>query len=88
MVALLNGDSHATRRFERRCASTFRGERAVERLIQSFLARPELFDRIVRRLGARPALADALLAVTGDLAPARSVLNPSFFGRLLAPGPR
>lgn len=86
VVSWLNGDPYASRTFERRCARAFRGERAVERIVQTFLARPAVFEHAVRRLADRPTLADTLLAVTGDIAPARRVLNPAFFGRLLAPG--
>ncbi len=82
VLSWLDGDDDATRTFERRCARAFRGERAVERLIQSFLDRPALLEIAVRRLSRRASMANTLLGVTGDVAPARSVLNPMFFARL------
>ncbi|MGH7459251.1 MAG: NAD(P)/FAD-dependent oxidoreductase [Longimicrobiaceae bacterium] len=45
----------------------------VQRLIELVLARPRLFGAIAGRLRARPGLADRLVAVTGDLAPVRTL---------------
>jgi menaquinone-9 beta-reductase len=51
------------------------GER-VQRLIEGFVSRPHLFAAVAGRFARRPALADALVAVTGDIRPVRSLLAP------------
>ena len=79
----LTGRGDATRRFESRREGEFRGQRAVEWLVQAFLARPALFERIVDRLAQRPEMADTLLGVTGDVLPARRVLTPGFLAQLV-----
>jgi hypothetical protein len=43
---------------------------------------PALFNRAVERLGRR-GLADRLIGVTADFVPARTVLNPLFFARMV-----
>jgi flavin-dependent dehydrogenase len=48
----------------------------VQYLIEAFLSRPRAMGMASRLLAARPALADALLAVTGDISPVRSLLGP------------
>ncbi len=53
----------------------------VQYLIEAFLSRPWAMGMASRLLAARPALADALLAVTGDVSPVRSLLGP----RMLLP---
>jgi hypothetical protein len=61
----------------------FAGKWAVERLIGYGMLFPALFDRAVARLGRRAGMADTLVGVTGDLVPARRVLNPVFLARML-----
>jgi hypothetical protein len=40
-------------------------------------SRPTLADRAIRRLANAPTVATTLVAVTGDILPARSLLSPS-----------
>ncbi|MGI9189195.1 MAG: NAD(P)/FAD-dependent oxidoreductase [Longimicrobiaceae bacterium] len=48
----------------------------LQRIIEHFVARPRLLSAAAERLARRPLLADALVAVTGDLLPVRSLLRP------------
>jgi flavin-dependent dehydrogenase len=48
----------------------------LQRIIEHFVARPRLLAAAAERLARRPPLADALVAVTGDLLPVRSLLRP------------
>ncbi|HEY8491118.1 MAG TPA: NAD(P)/FAD-dependent oxidoreductase [Dehalococcoidia bacterium] len=83
-AALREGDTSARRLREYdRLRREFRGQHAVERLVQAFLARPALFRRAAARLARRPALAERLLGVTGDVLPARAVLSPAYLARLV-----
>lgn len=50
------------------------GER-LQRTIEAVVARPRLMEWAAALLAARPALADALVAVTGDVRPVRSLLD-------------
>jgi flavin-dependent dehydrogenase len=50
---------------------THRPTRAVQRTIEYVSARPRLMDRFTRAIDATPAFAETLIAVTGDLMPAR-----------------
>lgn len=61
----------------------FAGKWAVERLIGWAMEWPALFDHAVRRIGRRRGMADTLVGVTGDLVPARHVLNPLFLTRMV-----
>ena len=49
--------------------------RAVQRAIEYVTARPRVMNRASRAIGRAPAFGDALVAVTGDIAPARSLLG-------------
>ncbi|MFL5519725.1 MAG: NAD(P)/FAD-dependent oxidoreductase [Gemmatimonadales bacterium] len=62
---------------------TFAGKWAVERLIGWSMEWPALFDHAVRRIGRRRGMADTLVGVTGELRPARHVLNPLFLARMV-----
>jgi menaquinone-9 beta-reductase len=62
---------------------TFAGKWLVERLIGYAMWSPRLFDRAVARLGRRGRMAHTLIGVTGDFVPAREVLNPLFFARMV-----
>jgi flavin-dependent dehydrogenase len=64
------------RGYARRHRQLIRGGRRVQRLIETVIARPALADQLIARLGHSPRAAATLLAVTGDLWPARSLLNP------------
>jgi len=62
--------------------SAFLGKWAVERLVGYGMLLPALFDRAVRRLEAR-GLSHTFVGVTGDIVPARAVLNPWFLARMV-----
>jgi len=62
-----------------------RGPRRVQRIIDQVLARPALAELAIASLHRRPHLAAALLAVTGDLRPASSLLSPGLAVSLLLP---
>lgn len=57
-------------------ASLTRGTRRVQHLIEMVLARPALANAAIRALARSAPARDALLAVTGDLRSARSLLDP------------
>ena len=82
--ALAVGDTARARliAYDRRRRAAFRGNHAVEWLVQQFIGRPPLFERAARRLAQSSLMADTLVGVTGDIVPARHVLNPWFLGRL------
>jgi flavin-dependent dehydrogenase len=84
-AALAAGDVSAARlaAYDRRRRAAFRGNHAVEWLVQKFIDRPALFGRAARCLAAHTEMADTLLGVTGDIVPPRRVLSPWFLGRLL-----
>jgi hypothetical protein len=69
--------------YRRARRATFAGKWAVERLVAHAMAFPRLFDRAVARLGRRAGMADTFIGVTGDFVPARAVLNPIFFARMV-----
>jgi flavin-dependent dehydrogenase len=71
------GDLLSYRSLRRRA---FAGQWAVERIIGWMMFAPALFDRSVARLERR-GLAHTLIGVTGDILPARAVLNPGFLLR-------
>jgi menaquinone-9 beta-reductase len=60
--------------------------RRVQRLVEFVCARPRFADRVFASLARTPELALRLIAVTGDLRPARDLLSPrllpSFLGGL------
>jgi flavin-dependent dehydrogenase len=51
------------------------GER-VQHLVEAFVSRPALLRLVSRRFRRRPALGDAIIRVTGDVRPARSLFHP------------
>jgi hypothetical protein len=58
---------------------------AVSWLVQSFLARPAMFEYAARRLASRREVRSTRELVMGDLIPARHGLDPRFLAALLAP---
>jgi menaquinone-9 beta-reductase len=66
--------------YERARRQAFASGERVQRLVEAATSCPRAFGILAARFARRPALADALVAVTGDLRPARSLLAP----RLLA----
>jgi menaquinone-9 beta-reductase len=76
-------------RYERKLRARVRGKRSVQRMIEAVLSRPVLADVAIHRLARARPTSNALLAVTGDLAPARSILSPAVmlaFAGLSFPG--
>jgi flavin-dependent dehydrogenase len=71
--------------YDRAMRRRFATKDAVSVLIQSFLARPRLFEYAARRLADRPALRATIGLVMGDLVPASRGLDPRFLAALLAP---
>jgi len=68
--------------YQRRIHAAFAPGRRVQRLVESILSRGRIRRFALRRLSAHPRWADALIGVTGDLAPSRSLLRPGpRFGR-------
>jgi hypothetical protein len=57
----------------------------VSWLVQSFLARPRVFEYAARRLAGRPDVRATMGLVMGDLVPASRALDPRFLAALLAP---
>jgi flavin-dependent dehydrogenase len=55
----------------------------VQHLVEAFVSRPRLFGAVARRFSRNPGLGDAVIAVTGDLRPARTLLHPALLARLL-----
>ncbi len=60
----------------------FSGKWVVERMIGYGMLAPALFDRAVGRLERR-GMAHTLVGVTGDILPARAVLNPRFLSAMV-----
>jgi len=58
------------------------GER-LQQVIEAFVSRPRALAAAARRLDRRPEAADALIRVTGDLEPVRSLLDPALLFRLV-----
>jgi flavin-dependent dehydrogenase len=69
-------DSRALRAYARAQRRLVRGVRRVQQLIEFVCARPARADRCIAALAQAPAAAAALIAVTGDLQPAHSLLSP------------
>lgn len=78
-AALRRGDASASALagYERARRRAFGPGERLQRLIEAFVARPRALAAVSRVLDRRPDLADALIRVTGDLAPVRSLLRPS-----------
>ncbi len=85
-AALRGGDTglRSLLPYERARRRAFAPGERVQHLIEAFLARPRLLAWAAGRFDRHPALADALVAVTGDLRPARSLLRPRLLVRLVA----
>ncbi|MBI4539783.1 MAG: NAD(P)/FAD-dependent oxidoreductase [Gemmatimonadetes bacterium] len=62
--------------YDRALRRAFGPGRAVQRAIEFVIAHPAARAHAVRRLAAAPLATDALVRVTGDLAPVRTLLHP------------
>jgi menaquinone-9 beta-reductase len=84
-AALRAGDTSAARLapYDRARRGAFSTSERLQHVIEAFVSRPRLMGVAARRLAARPALADALVAVTGDMRPVRSLLRPGLLAALL-----
>jgi flavin-dependent dehydrogenase len=58
------------------------GER-VQHVVEAVVSRPRLFGAVANRFRRRPELADAVIRVTGDVSPVRSLLSPRLLARLV-----
>lgn len=73
----------ALRPYERARRRAFGPGERVQRLVEAFVSRPRLFGAVARRFTRSPELGNAVIAVTGDLSPARTLLHPTLLARLL-----
>jgi flavin-dependent dehydrogenase len=73
-----DGYAHDARRLTR-------GPRRLQKAIDMVLSRPRLADRAIRRLAHAPAAAQAILDVTGDMAPVRSLFSTHVARSLMLP---
>ncbi|MGH7481519.1 MAG: hypothetical protein ACRELV_05145, partial [Longimicrobiales bacterium] len=64
------------RRYARGRRRLLSGTRTLQRTIEACVSRPVLLDHLATRLCAAPEAADAIVAATGDLMPARALLSP------------
>ena len=91
IVAGLGGERDADRAgraadaYDRAMTRRFATKDAVSLLVQTFLARPRLFEYAARRLAERPDVRATMGLVMGDLLPASRALDPRFLAALLAP---
>lgn len=78
-IALAAGQHHIPhlRHYARRREYALRGPRLVQYLIETVISKPKLADFAIDRLARAPTASAALIAITGDLRPARSLLSPS-----------
>jgi flavin-dependent dehydrogenase len=75
----------AARAYDSAMRRRFASKDTVSWLVQSFLARPRLFEYAARRLAARAELRATMGLVMGDLIPASRALDPRFLAALFAP---
>ena len=83
--ALRDGDlsARALAGYERERRRAFAPTERLQHLIESFISRPRVMRVVGRAFAARPALADALVAVTGDVLPVRSLLHRRVLAELI-----
>jgi menaquinone-9 beta-reductase len=73
----------ALRAYARRHRRLARPAERLQRLIEAVLSRPRPADLAIGRLARAPAVMDHLVAVTGDLLPARSLISPRLVANVL-----
>jgi menaquinone-9 beta-reductase len=76
---------HPLRQWTRRHDQLVRGARRVQHVVEGVVSRPWLADRVFSRLDRAPGMARTLIAVTGDIAPARRLISPRAMSSLLLP---
>lgn len=66
-------------------ARLMRGPRLVQHGVEAVLSRPAAANHAIARIRRAPAFATALISVTGDIAPVRSLISPRAVFSLLLP---
>jgi flavin-dependent dehydrogenase len=69
--------------YERARRRAFGSGERVQHLVEACVSRPALLRVISRRFTRRPALGDAIIRVTGDVRPVRSLFRPGLMAGLL-----
>jgi flavin-dependent dehydrogenase len=69
--------------YRQRRRRLFAGKWMLERMIDSALRFPRLFDRGVSRLGQHEGMAHRVIGLAGGFVPMRAVLNPVFLARMI-----
>jgi flavin-dependent dehydrogenase len=84
-AALRAGDTSAPALapYERARRSAFAPGERMQHVVEAFVSRPALLGAVARRFTARPRLADAVIRVTGDVAPVASLFAPAFWAGLV-----
>lgn len=80
-----NTSAGALARWSRQQRRMAGGPRRVQHVIELLLARPRVADRVFARLRTADPFTRSILAVTGDVAPARSLLSPAALLSLIRP---
>jgi flavin-dependent dehydrogenase len=79
------GDAPDLGAYEAAMHRRFFGKDVISALVQSFLARPAVFEYAARRLASRTRVRATMGLVMGDLVPASRGLDPRYLASLLAP---
>lgn len=84
-AALRAGDisARALAPYERARRRAFGPGERMQRIVETFVSRPALLGAVARRFTARPRLGDAVIRVTGDIAPVGSLFTPGFLAELV-----
>ncbi|HKP77131.1 MAG TPA: hypothetical protein VJT67_16485, partial [Longimicrobiaceae bacterium] len=84
-AALVAGDvsARALAPYERARRRAFGPGERMQHVVEGFVSRPRLLSAIGRRFTARPWLADAVIRVTGDVSPVRTLFTPRFWAGLV-----
>ncbi len=85
LLADSKGRPAALAAYDRRMRRRFLAKDAVSLLVQTFLARPALFEYAARRIASRTSVRATMGLVMGDLIPASRALDPRYLAALLAP---
>jgi flavin-dependent dehydrogenase len=83
--AHLSGDPAGLAAYDRAMRDRFATKDRVSLLVQSFLARPALFEHAARRLARKPDIRATMGLVMGDLVPASRAFDPRLLAGLLIP---
>jgi flavin-dependent dehydrogenase len=76
-LARRDTSARALRAYARAYSRLVGTARLLQRVVDAVLTRPALADVAIRRLAGRPTVARAVLAATGDLRPATTLLSPA-----------